>query len=352
MQPRDCKVIGVGSPVVDLIARVDDEFIDFAGGEKGGRRLVDPPRMEELVGRIHTPMVQQLGGAAANTIFALANMNMPTAFLGEVGDDQPGRYFTQAFAEIGGDVSRFKIHPELPTARCLSLITPDTERTMRTNLGASVALYNETIVPEDFAGYTHVYLEGYSLIDMDHTRNVMSAAKQAGCFTALDLGCIEVVENARNELPDLLEAYVDAVFANEDEARAYCGKNDPFDALDRLSEVCSIVAVKLGSLGTLLRRDDEAFRVKPNWVKNVVDSTGAGDFWAAGFLFGLIRGYDLDVCGQLGNLLGGEVVQHMGANLSDAGWLRVRDEIRRLDRTPRHPVGLLPNSVKTFIPNA
>jgi len=352
MQPQDCKVIGVGSPIVDLIARVNDDFIEFAGGEKGGRQLVEPAHMEQLVKSIDSPMTQQLGGAAANTIFALAHMHMQTAFLGEVGNDEPGRFFKQAFEEIGGDASRFKISDTLPTARCLSLITPDTERTMRTNLGASVALYKETIVPEDFAGYTHVYLEGYSLIDMDHTRNVMSAAKEAGCFTALDMGCIEVVENARAELPELLENYVDAVFANEDEARAFCGRKDPFGALDELSELCSIVAVKLGSLGTLLRRDAETFRVKPNWVKNVVDTTGAGDFWAAGFLFGLIREYDLDVCGQLGNLLGGEVVQHMGANLSDAGWQRVRDEICRLDKTPRHPVGLLPTSVKTFVSSA
>ncbi len=324
MPLRKSKVMGVGSPIVDLLAEVDDAFIDTIEGDKGGMVLVNEEQMQAMEGRVPGELVQAPGGSAANTIFALAKLGMPAAFLGKLGDDEYARYYADAFTELGGDPSRFKHEPSARTARCLSLVTPDGERTMRTELAAAGTMADADVSDSDFDEDMLVHLEGYLLFNPDLTKRVLDAAKAAGSTISLDLGSFEVVGAAGDSLQGILENYVDIVFANEDEAAAYTGTPDPDLALDRLGTCCNVAAVKLGAEGALLKHGGEQTRVRAMKVDKVIDTTGAGDMWAAGFLYGYLNGLPLEACGRMGSILGAELVQHMGVELLPESWDRVR----------------------------
>jgi len=323
------KVIGVGSPVVDRLARVPEDFVASINGAKGGMELVDHPTLAGLIGRVGADVLRAPGGSAANTTYALAKMGLPTAFLGQLGDDEDGRYYLEAFTAAGGDCARFRKTTDRNTACCLSLVTPDSERTMRTDLGAALLLNPGDIRPEDFAGCTHAHVEGYLLFNRPLTEAVLEAARRAGCTISLDLGSFEVVGAAADVLPALLDEYVDAVFANEDEARAYLGEDNPEAALAALGERCGTVAVKLGARGALLRRAGETARVDAVPADPVTDTTGAGDCWAAGFLYGWLHGWPLDACGRLGSVLGAETVRHLGALPPEPSWERIRTQLQK-----------------------
>jgi sugar/nucleoside kinase (ribokinase family) len=319
------RVMGVGSPIVDFLARVPEAFLDSVEGEKGGMELMEPDALDALLESAPSRAEQAPGGSAANTIFSLAHMGMDTAFLGKLGMDSDGDYYQEEYRAVGGDTTHFKVSMVACTARCVSLITPDSERTMRTDLGAAILLVPNEITPADFEGYDFVHVEGYLLFNRDLAEAVLVAAKAAGLQVSLDLGSFEVVQAAQDILPRLLKDYVDIVFANEDEAAAFCGHRDADAALDELGALCSVAAVKLGADGALLKKDGQRVRSAANKVDNVLDTTGAGDCWAAGFLYGHLAGMSLERCGELGALLGGEVVQEIGASPSRGGWTRIRD---------------------------
>lgn len=323
------RVIGVGNPIVDLLARVDESFIDSIAGEKGGMVLVSPEEMEELLAKLDTEIEKVPGGSAANTIFAMARMGAQSAMLGKIRDDEEGKLYQQVFREMGGDCSRFKFTDKTPTARCLSLITPDSERTMRTDLGAAALLSADEISREDFEGYQHAHIEGYLYFnDQELFEKVLRCAKDVGCSVSLDLGSFEVVKAMGEDLPRLLKNYVDFVFANEEEAEAFCGSKDPKSALKEFSNLCDTVAVKLGADGSLLCCGQEECQVEAESVANVLDTTGAGDLWAAGFLYAYLSGAPLDKCGRIGAKLGAEVVQYIGPKMPAEAWNRIYEVLK------------------------
>ncbi len=325
-------IIGVGSPIVDMLVQVEDEVIEIIGGQKGGMELVDVAIMEKLMSHVGSNYNQAPGGSAANTIFAITRLGSSSSFLGKLGSDMYGEFYRDAFNKIGCDGTRFKYCASNPTARCLSLITSDSERTMRTSLGAAAGLLPDEISEDDFHGSRHVHIEGYLLFNRELLVKILQSAKSRECTISLDLGSFEVVKAAEDILPGLLESYVDIIFANEDEAEAYTGTADPEAALEILSRVCEIAVVKLGKDGALLKRGDEVHHVPAIKVDNAVDTTGAGDYWAAGFLFGYFRGYPLDVSAEIGVILGAEVVQHVGAGLPEESWERVLGEIKKIEK--------------------
>ena len=315
-------VIGVGSPIVDRLARVNDDFLSRIDGHKGGMELVDSETMTQLLDRVGGAVVVAPGGSAANTVFALARLGIPSVLLGKLGDDREGEFYRQAFEQIGGDGSRLKTCDVSSTACCLSLITPDSERTMRTDLGAASGFLPEEVSPKDFDNCRHAHVEGYLLFNRALAESVLDAAKTAGCRVSLDLGSFEVVKASEDVLPSLLDEYVDVVLANEDEASAFCGSNDPWDGLRALSEHCQVTAVKMGADGALIKSNGLTCQVFAQPVDKVVDTTGAGDFWAAGFLYGLLHDYRLDDCGHLGAVMGAEAVGCLGADLPKESWER------------------------------
>ena len=240
------EVICVGSPVLDQVVNAPDDALGFVGGEKGGMELVDEPTLKHLLKALPDAATRQPGGSAGNTAFAMAQLGLHCRFVGMVGEDEAGKYYQNAFTALGGDTRAFKVNPGLPTAQCLSIVTPDGERTMRTHLGAAMGLKPTHIDPADFRGCVHAHIEGYLLFDPELLSAVLKAAKHSGCRTSLDLASFEVVNAARKTLPALLDQYVDMVFANEEEAQAFAQSTDPAVCLAELTRHCQTAALKQG----------------------------------------------------------------------------------------------------------
>lgn len=321
------KILGIGSPIVDVLVNVTDEFIGDIKGAKGGMELVDTSMLNGILERTGKKGIRVPGGSAANTIVGLAKLGMATAFLGKIGNDREGGFYKSFFAGAGVDISRFKLNETMPTGRCLSLITPDAERTMRTDLGAAATLSPKDILTGDFADITHVHLEGYLVFNEALICHILKLAKNASCIVSLDMASFEVVKASMKILPELLRRYVDIVFANEHEAETFCGSNDPEKGLQALSEYCKIAAVKLGEDGALIQSGDRKVKVKAERVHDI-DSTGAGDLWGAGFLYGLLKGKPFELCGRYGSILGAEVVKVVGTSIPENRWRIIRRRIK------------------------
>ncbi len=332
MDTGNISVIGAGSPIVDMLARVSDDFIEKINGEKGGMELVEADEIDKLLSMIPDEIQKAPGGSAANTILGLTKLSVNTAFLGMLGDDENGRYYKNAYADAGGDPDRYKINTDLPTAKCISLITPDSERTMRTYLGAASMMSKESVSEDDFKGYKYVYCEGYLLFNRDLLTSILLKAKKAGCSAVLDLGSFEVVKSAMDILPDLLADYIDIVLANEEEAAAFSGEKDYMKSLEVLSKHCRVATLKAGKEGAFIREGDKVYTIEPRLVEDVKDTTGAGDLWATGFLYGYTKNQSLDICGACGSITGGEVVKYIGASIPDERWKVIKKECDQLFR--------------------
>lgn len=321
------KLVGVGSPVVDLLSQVSEAHIASIDGEKGGMELVDTTKMENLLAALPNDPAIVPGGSAGNTAFATARLGLPTTFIGKVGNDSTGQFYRDSFGKMGGDSSRFKIG-EVANGRCLSMITPDSERTMRTDLGAAMTLSPDEISPQDFSDCQHAHIEGYVLFNRDLMSKILESAKTAGCSISLDLASFEVVRATKDVLPEILDRYIDIVFANEEEADAYTGLGEDYEGMvHHLNSTCKVAVVKLGKAGSLICQDGKMHKVDPIQVEKPVDTTAAGDLWAAGFLYGWLTNQDIATAGKYGSHMGAEIVQTIGATLSDEKWKQIQSHI-------------------------
>ncbi|MBA2479731.1 MAG: adenosine kinase [Planctomycetes bacterium] len=316
------ELFGVGSPLVDLVVSVDEAFLrTHVQGQKGGMQLVDAEIITAIVADGGIQPVMAAGGAASNTTVGAANLGIRSAFIGSCGADDYAQFYRSALKAQGCHPQLVE-HAELPTGRALSLVTPDAERTMRTCLGAAAALDPAYFTPAVFQGAKVVMLEGYTLFNRDLTRAVARAAKEADCELALDLASLEVVAANREVILELLDGFVDLVFANVDEAKAW-NSAGPEAALEDLARHVPIAVVKLGKEGALIQCRGQRVHVAAEQVE-AIDTTGAGDSWAAGFLAGHLRGLPIAQCGRLGALAGAAVVQVMGAQVPREKWLGVK----------------------------
>ncbi len=315
-------LIGVGSPIMDLLAQVPETFLVRVRGAKGGMVLVDDEEMRRLVAQLETAPAMATGGSAANATFTAARLGLACTFLGKLGNDEVAAGYRRRFEAAGIDGSRFKQAP-LPNARCLALVTPDAQRTLRTCLGAAMTLTPAEVSPEDFRGCRHAHIEGYLVFNRALAEAVLAAARAAGCTVSLDLPSFEVVQASRDWLFAEFGRGVNVVFANEDEARAlFPGPPADYATLARrlAAEHGVLAAVKLGKEGAWIARRDELHRIAPVVVPDVVDTNGAGDAWAAGFLYAHLRGWPLPACGALASLMGAETVRHLGPIIPDEFW--------------------------------
>lgn len=324
------RCLGVGSPLVDLLARVDETFLrDNVPGAKGGMEMVAEDFIAGLLSRLPEPPQQVAGGSAGNTIFAMAELQCDVAMFGKLGGDPNGDFYRRTLRELGGSDREFIVTDAAPTGVCLSLITPDAERTMRSSLGASLLLTAQEADRIDFNSFDLVYIEGYMLFSPVF-RRVLELARAAGCRIGIDLSSFEVAEKFRAELKQILPECVDIVLANAEEAAAlFCGEGTPDDHLDWLADWCDIAAVKLGRDGALVRRGAEKIHIASCLVEHPVDTTAAGDYWAAGFLCGLGRGEPLARAAWYGSLLSGEIVKVIGAKLPENSWKYIRQAMAR-----------------------
>ncbi len=248
----DLRVIGIGSALVDVLARVPESFLESVPGQKGGMELITRGDMEELLQRLPGPVQKAPGGSAANTVVGLARLGVPARLLSKLGQDPAGEFYSNSARTAGVENSALKRHLTEATGTCISLVTPDSERTLRTYLGAAATLTPEEVTAQDFAGCTHAHVEGYMLFNRHLMGHILDTARTAGCRIALDLASPEVVHAARDILESLLREYVDIVFANEEEAEAFCGEPDEAAAAKRLSELCDIAVVKVGAKGSIV----------------------------------------------------------------------------------------------------
>lgn len=320
-------VLGAGSPIVDLLVKVNYDFLKEIGAAPGGMELVSSQIMEDLLHRVTAVPRKAPGGSAGNTIFGLSRLGMPTAFLGKIGSDPDGEYYRKRLVELGGTDNAFRFSTTEPTGRCLSMITPDSERTMRTNLGAAATMNTDDILDAEFAGISHVHLEGYLLFVPDITEKILIMAKKHGCSVSLDLATFELVNFKKAILPELLKNYVDIVFANADEAAAFCGNQTPVQMAETLGQYCDVVCVKLGRDGSCVKRGTQIVQVPAELVQ-AVDTTGAGDLWQTGFLYGYLNGRELSDCARYGSIVAAEVVQVIGSEIPEPRWQIIRERLQ------------------------
>ena len=321
---RRFDLIGIGSPIMDLLALVPEDFLATVPGEKGGMILVETPEIEALVARLPVEHTVNPGGSAANTAQFAARLGLRTTFLGKLGNDAIAKAYREHFSAAGIAGEHFKLG-DLPNARCLSLITPDSQRTLRTCLAAAMTLSPEEISPVDFVGCRHAHMEGYLFFNPELATAVVDSARSAGTTLSVDMASFEVVRAARGWIFDQLRTGIDVVFANEDEVRALFETDETYDVLARrLASFGGIACVKLGKDGAWVARGDELHRIAPVVVNDAVDTTGAGDAWAAGFLYGHLKGWTLPSSGTLGSILGAATVRQIGHALPAGEWERVR----------------------------
>ncbi len=323
-------LIGVGAPIMDIVAAVPESFLARVRGEKGGMVMVDAVEIAELVAQLPAPPVMTPGGSAANTIFNATRLGLRTAFVGKLGGDDIGQHYLARFTSAGVNPDRFK-RSTLPNGRSLIMTTPDAQRTMRTFLGAVMSFAPDEVAPGDFAGARHVHIEGYVVFNRALADAILRAARTAGCTISLDLASFEVVRGARDWLLEQIALGLDLVFANEDEIRALFpdAPNADYGALARrLAGLGCIAAVKLGKDGAWVAHQGKLHLVAPHRISDAVDSNGAGDAWAAGFLSGYLRGRPLPVCGTLASILGAETVRHMGPIIPDERWAEVLERTK------------------------
>jgi sugar/nucleoside kinase (ribokinase family) len=318
-------VVGVGSALVDILTHEDDAFLKRTGALKGGMTLVDKAFIDETLAATRNRPSYVPGGSACNTIVGVGRLGGKARFVGKCGNGRLGKIFRR-------DLEQQNVQPHLidsdePTGRCLSIITPDSQRSMFTYLGASAQAQPQEIRSSHFAGAAVTHVEGYLLHNPDLLEAALALAKRAGAMVSLDLASYNVVSDALPVISRLVEAYVDILIANEDEAEAFTGHKDEKKALEALGEKASLAALKVGERGSFLIHDGAVTQVPPRKGAVPVDTTGAGDLWAAGFLYGLVNGYSLEKCGSLASACGYEVCQVIGANISDEGWDRIKSSV-------------------------
>jgi sugar/nucleoside kinase (ribokinase family) len=319
------KIIGIGNALVDVITIVPDETcLSRFSLPKGSMTMVDASRSGEIKQAI-IGLKKSLasGGSAGNTMYGLGVMGVHSSFIGKVGRDELGNFYEKDMVEAGLTPVLMRA-PASPTGTAVALVTPDSERTFATHLGAATELMAGELTNDLFRGYNILYLEGYLIFNLPLIEEACRLAKENKMCVALDLASYNVVIDMLPALKKIVTEYVDIVFANEEEARAFTGLG-PVEALDELSKKCHIAVVKTGPDGSWIKRGDEVIKVDALKV-NAVDTTGAGDLYAAGFLYGYSNGFGLDKCGMFGSILAGKVIEIIGARMPQEKW----DEARTL----------------------
>jgi sugar/nucleoside kinase (ribokinase family) len=319
-------VVGVGSALVDILLQETDEFLATTDAQKGGMLLVDAQKIESVLSGTKQQYSLVPGGSACNTIIGMARLGQKARFVGKRGNDKLGETLEKTLKECG--VEPLLEKSATPTGRVLSIITPDAQRSMFTFLGASSEMKPGDVTPEKLAGAALVHIEGYMLFNEELIFAALKAAKKVGALISLDLASFTVVEASKKILANIIREYVDILLANEDEARVYTGFSDETKALEALSKHADTAVLKVGKRGSYVADKGKVYTFGIMGNGHAVDTTGAGDLWASGFLYGLINGLPVDRCGKLGAACGYEVCQVIGAHIPEQGWSRIRKIIR------------------------
>ena len=321
-------ILGIGNALVDVITLINSDLIlDKFLLPKGSMQLVDLEVSKMIMnGTVDLERRLASGGSAANTIHGLSMLKVETGFIGSVGKDETGDFFERDMQNAG--VKTHLYRQDSLTGTAVALISPDSERTFATHLGAAVELDAANLNPEFFKGFDILYLEGYLIFNKPLVERACQIAKSNNMEIALDLSSYNVVEAKIDDFREITDKYVDIIFANEEEAKAFTGLEPPY-AVSKIAELCDIAVVKMGKDGSLIKRNQEFLKVDALPIL-CRDTTGAGDLYASGFLFGYINNLSLDKCGQLGSLLAGNVIGVVGAKMESEIWSSISESIKQI----------------------
>ncbi|TKG93580.1 adenosine kinase [Puteibacter caeruleilacunae] len=321
-------LLGIGNALVDIMIRLEsDDSLKHFELPKGSMTLVDADFAQKVYNETEgLPKEITSGGSVANSMRGLASLGMKCGYIGKTNQDEFGAIFKKEMEDAG--VSPIILNGENPTGKATALISPDSERTFATYLGAAIELSADDLNKEMFDGYNYFHIEGYLVQNHELIERSAQLAKEAGLKVSIDLASYNVVEDNKEFLRGLVKNYVDIVFANEEEAKAISDL-EPEEALHWLSEFTEIAVVKIGKEGSLIKKDGEVTKVGGSG-KVSVDTTGAGDLYAAGFYYGLLNGLSMDKCGAVATILAGRVIEVIGAVIPEKEWDCIKSEIAAL----------------------
>ncbi len=320
------KILGMGNALTDILFKIEnDDILSKLNLIKGGMQLIENTQSEAIKSHFSaSSATMATGGSASNTINGISKLGIESGFIGKISNDEIGRFFKTNSLENG--VTPHMQLSKTPSGHCTILVSPDSERTLCTFLGAASELNADELHHDIFKGYHIFHIEGYLVQDHDLIRTALRMAKDAGLTTSIDLASFNVVNENLEFLHEIISKYVDITFANEEEALAFTGKN-PEEAVRIIAELCRIAVVKIGKDGSLIQSGNKFFKIEPHLVKSI-DTTGAGDFYASGFLYGYASNYPLDVCGKIGSLVSSRVVEVIGTKMTEETWNEIHERLK------------------------
>lgn len=322
-------ILGIGNALTDILAVFpDDSMLREYHLPAGSMQHVDLETGDRIWSKLKEVGVKYVpGGSAANTITCTSILGMPSGYIGKIGNDEMGHLYKSTLEQFG--VKTTMLRGTKGSGRAMCFITgANAERTFADYMGAALEMVPEDLKPEYFEGYDYFHIEGYLVQNQDLISRAVQMAKAVGCKISIDMASYNVVESNEAFFHNLVEKYVDIVFANESEARSYA-KQEPREALDTLASQCEIAIVKIGKDGSMLKSGDE-YHYIPAWPADTIDATGAGDTYAAGFLYGHSLGLPLKVCGEIGSVIAAKVVEVIGTKIDVPRWKAAKQEIREL----------------------
>lgn len=325
------KIIGIGNALVDVLIQIeDDSLLDELQLPKASMQLIDLETMEKISAKtasMHKSTAT--GGSTCNAMKAIAEMKGESAFIGMIGNDNYGNFFEDTCTKKGIGTTLIRRH-DMQTGVATTFISPDGERTFATYLGAASAMQDNDLDIGMMFGSRYILIEGFLVQDKKLMSKAAEIAERDGLRISLDMASYNIVENERNFFREFIRDHVDIVFANQEEAHAFTGCSNPEDALNEISALRDTAIVKLGPEGSIIRSGECTIHQPAMDVDKVVDTTGAGDFFAGGYLYGLSLGLSCEKCAKLGTLLSGHVIQHIGTTLSDETWNMIRKEAEQI----------------------
>lgn len=322
------KVLCLGNALVDIITKLEtDKELEILHLPKGSMQLVDK-EMSSMIqeATLHLNSTKQTGGSAANTANGIANLGIGSGYIGMLGEDKLGEFYANDMLENSIETKFFKSQ-STPTGCAVAFVSTDGERTFATYLGAAIELRADLLAKELFSGYDYFHIEGYLIVNHDLIRKAIQMAKEQGLKVSIDLASYNVVEENLDFLKEICKN-VHIIFANEEEAKAFTNK-EAEEALQIISNLCEIAVVKIGKRGSLIKSGDREILIGER-QRACLDTTGAGDMYAAGFLAGLCLGKDLEICGQMGSILACNVIEVYGAKIDEKRWENIKKEINTL----------------------
>lgn len=324
------RILGLGNALVDLLIQMpNDSLISELNLPKGSMTMIDEKQADEiseLIKNDNIPMVS--GGSAANTIHGIAKLGLKCGYIGKINTDTLGDFFKKDLNDAGIDANL--LIGKSSTGRANTFISADSERTFATFLGAAVEMMDAELTADMFESYDVFHIEGYLIYNTALTEKALQLANEKNMLVSLDLASYNVVEDNLEFLQRVIPQYVDIVFANEEESKSYTNK-EPREALDAIADQCKIAVVKIGKEGSYIKTNGEVTKVD-SIECSPIDTTGAGDAYAAGFIYGLSQELSMAKCGQIGALIAGKAIEKYGARVQEDIWPGILSTVKEIEK--------------------